>query len=91
MAASITAEPVRRPLDDAQIAEKKRLALTLLMEAWEAARAEGVESEILAHAALFRAFADLIETYGEEAVAGLAKTLPDRIRAFEFTLNRSVQ
>jgi hypothetical protein len=61
------------------------------MEAWEAARAEGVESEILAHAALFRAFADLIETYGEEAVAGLAKTLPDRIRAFEFTLNRSVQ
>lgn len=91
MAASITAEPVRRPLDDKQIAEKKRLALSLLMEAWETARSEGVESEILAHAALFRAFADLVETYGEEAVAGLAQSLPDRIRAFEFTLNRSVQ
>lgn len=91
MAASITAEPVRRPLDDNQIAEKKRLALSYLMEAWEAARAEGVESEILAHAALFRAFADLVETYGEEAVAGLAQTLPERIRAFEFSLNRSVQ
>lgn len=89
--ASITAEPIRRSPDDNQIAEKKRLALTYLMEAWEAARAEGVDSEILAHAALFRAFADLVEVYGEEAVAGLAKTLPDRILGLEFTLDRSVQ
>ena len=89
--ASMTAEPVKRTSDDHQIAEKKRLALAYLTEAWEAATAEGVDSEILAHAAMFRAFADLIETYGEEAVAGLAKTLPAKIMAFEFSLHRSVQ
>jgi len=89
--AAITAEPLRRAPDDNQIAEKKRLALTYLAEAWEAARAEGVEPEILAHAALFRAFAELVETYGEDAVAGLAARLPERIKAFEFSLQRSMQ
>jgi hypothetical protein len=89
--ATITAEPLRRTPDDHQIIEKKRLALSYLSEAWEAARAEGVDSEILAHIALFRAFAELVETYGEEAVAGLAKTLPARIKAFEFSVQRSVQ
>jgi hypothetical protein len=89
--ASITPEPVKRPPEDRQISEKKRLALAYLGEAWEGAISEGVDSEILAHAALFRAFADLIETYGEEAVAGLAKTLPARIMAFEFSPNRLVQ
>ncbi|WP_367116862.1 hypothetical protein [Bauldia sp.] len=78
-------------MDDNCIAEKKRLALSYLTEAWEEAASAGVDVEILAHAAMFRAFADLVETYGEEAVAGLAHTLPDRIRAFEFSLSRVVQ
>ena len=52
--ATITAEPAKRTSDDRQIAEKKRLALAYLTEAWEGARAEGVDSEILAHAALAR-------------------------------------
>ena len=77
--------------DDRGIAEKKRLALAYLTEAWDEAIAKGVDPEIVAHAALFAAFADLIATYGEEAVAGLANTLPGRIRAFEFSLVRTVQ
>ena len=77
--------------DDRGIAEKKRLALAYLTEAWDEAIAKGVDPEIVAHAALFTAFADLIATYGEEAVAGLANTLPGRIRAFEFSLVRTVQ
>ena len=89
--ATTTAQHVDSTLDDNCIAEKKRLALTYLTEAWEEAASAGVDSEILAHAAMFRAFADLVETYGEEAVAGLAHTLPDRIRAFEFSLSRVVQ
>lgn len=90
MAMTIAQAPLRMS-DDTLIAEKKQLALAYLMEAWNGAIADGVDSEILAHAALFQAFADLIETYGEEAVAGLAKTLPGRIRAFEFSLTRTVQ
>ena len=78
--------------DRATIAEKKRLALAYLSEAWDGAIAEGVDSEILAHAALFTALCDLIATYGEEPVAELAKTLPKRIRELEFTVDeRSIQ
>jgi len=80
-----------RRQEDLAIAEKKRVALTYLIEAWDEAIAEGVDSEILAHAALFAALSDLISTYGEEAVAGLAQRLPERIRAGEFTLDRQVQ
>jgi len=74
------------------IAKKKRVALAYLSEAWDGAIAEGVDSEILAHAALFTALCDLIATYGEEPVAELAKTLPRRIRELEFTIDeRSIQ
>jgi hypothetical protein len=74
-----------------EIAEKKRVALAYLGEAWDGALAEGVDSEILAHAALFTALSDLIGTYGEEAVAELAESLPSRVRSLEFSLTRIVQ
>ena len=74
------------------IAEKKRVALAYISEAWDEAMAEGVDSEILAHAALFTALCDLIATYGEEPVAELASSLPRRIRAREFTVDeRTIQ
>ncbi|MBN8999247.1 MAG: hypothetical protein J0H54_07585 [Rhizobiales bacterium] len=74
-----------------EIAEQKRAALALLTEAWDEAIAEGIEPDILAHAALFTALADLIDTYGEDAVADLTVSLPDRVRRGEFTLLRTVQ
>ena len=74
------------------IAEKKRVALAYISEAWDEAMAEGVDSEILAHEALFTALCDLIATYGEEPVAELAQSLPRRIRAREFTVDeRTIQ
>jgi len=73
------------------IAEQKRLALTYLGEAWDGAMAEGVDAEIVAHAALFTALADLIGTYGEEAVADFVRTLPRRVQALEFSIDRTVQ
>ncbi|MEP0324718.1 hypothetical protein [Bauldia litoralis] len=90
MATTTAQAPASNP-EDNRIAEKKRLALTYLSEAWEEAASAGVDSEILAHVAMFRAFSNLIETYGEEAVAGLVHTLPERIRAFEFSPHRIVQ
>ena len=85
------ADIVARRQEAVAIAEKKRVALSFLSEAWDEATAAGVDSEILAHAALFAALADLISTYGEDAVAGLATRLPERIRAGDFTLDRNVQ
>ena len=74
--------------EDFAIAEKKRAALDYLTEAWDVAVAEGIDPEILAHAALFAALSDLIRIYGEEPVAGLVGTLGERIRRAEFTLGR---
>ena len=73
------------------IADQKRVALTLLNEAWDSAISEGVEPDIVAHAALFTAISDLVQAYGEEAVAELARGLPKRINAFEFSVNVTVQ
>ena len=81
---------MEQDLDDAVIAEKKRAALAYLSAAWDEAVAEGIDPEILAHAALFAALSDLITTYGEEAVAELVGSLGDRVRRSEFTLDRKV-
>lgn len=73
------------------ISEQKRVALAYLTQAWGDAVAEGVDSDILAHAALFAALSDLVTSYGEDAVADLAATLQDRIRNREFTLAQTLQ
>jgi hypothetical protein len=86
-----TMEPQARAREDAAIAADKRRALDHLSEAWNEAMADGVAPEIFAHAALFLAFADLVATYGERAVAELARSLPGRIEALEFSLDRAVQ
>ncbi len=86
-----TIEPQTRTSDDTGIAAQKRVALDCLNEAWNEAMAEGVAPEIFAHAALFTAFADLVLTYGEEAVAELARSLPRRIESLEFTVDRAIQ
>jgi len=90
MTATTTATAARTK-EDTLIAEKKRLALAYLSEAWDSAMAEGVDPEIVAHAALFTALADLVSTYGEQAVADLAESLPERILAFEFSVDPTVQ
>lgn len=85
------AESIARRQEEMAIAEKKRVALSYLIDAWDEAIADGVDSDILAHAALFAALSDLVTTYGEDPVADLAERLPERIRASEFTLSRQVQ
>ena len=77
--------------DDKLIAEKKRAALDLVLDAWCLGLEKGIDGEILAHAALFAALSDLIDLYGEDAVATLAARLPQRIHNGEFTLVRQMQ
>ena len=71
--------------------EERQLALEYLADAWNEATTDGLESEALAHAALFAALATLVRNYGEENVAQLAEKLAERIRAGEYTLDRSIQ
>lgn len=66
--------------------DERRAALAYVTEAFAEAILAGIESESFAHAALFAALQELVETYGEEAVAQFAGRLPDRIRGGEFTI-----
>lgn len=74
-------EPTALPAEEA-----KKIALELLLDAWDEALAEGVEPEMLATTAIFAALTDMVDLYGEEAVAKMAAGLPERIRAGEFSL-----
>ena len=65
--------------------DERRAALAFVTEAFAEAILAGVESESFAHAALFAALKELVDTYGEDAVAAFAGRLPDRIVAGEFT------
>ncbi|MDB5622498.1 MAG: hypothetical protein JWR39_1061 [Devosia sp.] len=70
---------------------ERQLALEYLAEAWNWAEDDGVESTSLAHASLFAALATLVKMHGDEAAAEMVAMLPDRIRAGEYNLERTVQ
>ena len=71
--------------------EIKRAALHFVNNAWNDALAFGVDSDAVAHAALFSALVDLVSTYGEEAVADLVETLPGRLRGGDYSTTCPVQ
>jgi hypothetical protein len=71
--------------------EQKRVALGYLQEAWAEARLDGIDGDCLAQTCLFTALAELVATYGEEAVARFAEGLSTRIRSGEFTLDQARQ
>jgi hypothetical protein len=66
--------------------EHKRAALGYLHEAWAEARHDGVDGDCLAQASLFTALAELVSTYGEDAVAKFVEGIPARVRNGEFSL-----
>jgi hypothetical protein len=73
----------RAPLPDH---EQKQAALSYLNEAWADARHDGVDGDCLAQASLFAALAELVGTYGEDAVAAFVEGLPARVRNGEFSI-----
>ena len=78
----------RDPLPDF---EQKQTALSYLNEAWAEARHEGVDGDCLAQASLFTALAELVSTYGEDAVAKFVEGLSARVRNGEFSLSLAKQ
>jgi hypothetical protein len=78
----------RDPLPDH---EQKQAALSYLNEAWAEARHDGVDGDCLAQASLFAAFAELVGTYGEDAVAKFVEGLPVRVRNGEFSISLARQ
>ena len=72
------------PARDLPDHEQKQAALSYLNEAWAEARHDGVDGDCLAQASLFAAFAELVGTYGEDAVATFVEGLAGRVRNGEF-------
>lgn len=66
--------------------DRKGHALQLILDAWEKALADGAEPEVIASVAMYAALTDMVDRYGEEAVADFCATLPERTRKGEFTL-----
>jgi hypothetical protein len=66
--------------------ERKGRALQLILDAWDQALAEGAEAEVIASVAIYAALADMVDRYGQDAVADFCATLPERARNGEFTL-----
>jgi hypothetical protein len=71
--------------------EQKQTALNYLNEAWAEARHDGVDGDCLAQASLFAALAELVGTYGEDAVAKFAEGLSARVRNGEFSITLAKQ
>ena len=71
--------------------EQKQAALSYLSEAWAEARHDGVDGDCLAQASLFTALAELVSTYGEDAVAKFVEGLPARVKNGEFSLKLAKQ
>jgi hypothetical protein len=74
------------PRDEAFFADQRRAALGYVMDAFAEGKLDGLDGDALAQAALFSAFKELVETYGEDAVADFASRLPDRIRSGEYSV-----
>ena len=70
---------------DPMASEEKRAALTYVIEAFAEGERDGLDLDCMAHAALFAAFRELVETYGEDAVAEFAQGLPERVRGGAFS------
>jgi len=66
-------------------------ALRYILDAWEDALEDGLQSDQLANAALFAALTDLVGAYGETAVVKLTDGLAKRLESGEFTLHRTLQ
>ena len=66
--------------------DARRVAYGYVEDAFNEAQQDGLDSDALAHAALFAAFRTLVETYGEEATAVFAETLAEKVRCGAFTM-----
>ena len=70
----------------ADLLGQKQQAFERLAEAWQEAIGDGIEPDVVAQVALFTALSDLVEAYGESAVAEFADRLGSRIQGGEFTI-----
>jgi hypothetical protein len=72
-------------LEQLDASEARIVALDYVSEAFAEAMLDGVDVEAFAEAAVSAALRELIAAHGEDRVADFVLTLPERVRAGEFS------
>ncbi|WP_394688649.1 hypothetical protein [Hoeflea sp.] len=78
-------------LDELIIQEKLQVALELQHDAWAESTADGIETEIIADAAMITAIRETVRALGEDQAEALIDSLRERILAGEFSPERVLQ
>lgn len=73
----------------AEAEDQRFAAMGYVSEAFAEARLDGLDIDCIAQAAIFASFVEMVATYGEDAAAVFADRLAERVRAGEFTVDRS--
>jgi hypothetical protein len=81
----------RNDIDDMIAYEKMQAALEYQSEAWADGRADGIETEIIADAALVLAMRETIRLHGETGAEAMLDSLRSRMLAGEFSPERLIQ
>lgn len=81
----------RNEIDDMIVREKMQVALEYQTEAWADGRADGIEPEIIADAAIAFAMRETIRLHGESGAEAMIESLRERMLAGEFSPDRTIQ
>lgn len=78
-------------LDDAIAVEKRRAAREMQSEIWADGMLEGIDTDILADAAMATALEEIVDEAGEDAALAVIDGIRERLVAGEFTRLRTLQ
>jgi len=78
-------------LDDLIENEKRLAAREVQEEAWNDGLLEGIETPLLAEAAIATAIAETVRTEGEDTARAMMDGLRERLEAGEFSPTRTMQ
>ena len=82
--------PHKSDLDAMIEHEKRQVAFEYQGEAWAGGISDGIETEIMAEAAIATAIGELVEAVGEDAVLDYVERLKSKVLAGEF-VERTLQ
>ncbi|MDP9839163.1 hypothetical protein J2T09_003938 [Neorhizobium huautlense] len=84
-------QTARNDIDEMIVHEKMQVALEYQNEAWADGRADGIEPEIIADAAIALAMRETIRMHGEAGAEAMLQSLRERMLAGEFSPQRIIQ
>ncbi len=79
---------MQNPLEELDVADARRAALTYVSEAFALALLDGIDADAFVEAALCAAMCELVAAHGEDSAALVAARLADRAAAGEFSVSR---